>query len=213
MLIIGASGFAREILEIFHRKGEIEDIAFFDDVNAKMGNKLFDKFPILKNEAQVADFFKRSGTSFTIGIGDPILRCKMYKKFMNIGGKCVTLISSKANIGNYDVVIGEGVIIMSGVNVSNSVQIGKGSMIYYNSNVTHDCIIGEFVEISPSVNVLGRVHVGSFCNLGTNCTILPDVKIGNNVIVGAGAVVTKDVEDNSVVVGVPARIVRKISET
>ncbi len=212
MLIIGASGFAKEILEILHRKGETENVAFFDDVNIEMGDTLFGEFPILKNEAQVKDYFRSKGNSFVIGIGNPLLRQKMYTKFKNIGGQCATLLSCKANIGSYNVAIGEGVIIMSGVNISNSVQIGKGTMVYYNSNITHDCVIGDFVEISPSVNVLGRVEVGSYSNLGTNCTILPDVKIGNNVIVGAGAVVTKNIEDNSVVVGLPARTIKKCDE-
>lgn len=40
--------------------------------------------------------------------------------------------------------------------------------------------------------------------------IIPGVKIGNNVVVGAGAVVTKDVPDNCVVVGNPARILKRL---
>ena len=43
-----------------------------------------------------------------------------------------------------------------------------------------------------------------------NVTILPGVTIGNNVVVAAGAVVTKDVPENTIVGGVPARIIRKI---
>ena len=41
-------------------------------------------------------------------------------------------------------------------------------------------------------------------------TVLPGVTIGNNVVVGAGAVVSKDIPDNSLAIGVPARIVRKL---
>ncbi|MDO5832246.1 MAG: DapH/DapD/GlmU-related protein [Methanobrevibacter sp.] len=46
--------------------------------------------------------------------------------------------------------------------------------------------------------------------LGANVTILPGVTIGNNVVVGAGAVVTKDIPDNSLALGVPAKVIRKI---
>ena len=45
--------------------------------------------------------------------------------------------------------------------------------------------------------------------LGGNVTVLPGVTIGNNVVVGAGAVVTKDIPDNSLAVGIPAKVVRK----
>ena len=41
-------------------------------------------------------------------------------------------------------------------------------------------------------------------------TILPGVSIGDNVVVGAGAVVTKDIPDNSLALGVPARVIKKI---
>lgn len=47
--------------------------------------------------------------------------------------------------------------------------------------------------------------------LGAGATVLPGVTIGENAIVGAGSVVTKDVPDNTIVAGVPARIVRNIT--
>ena len=46
--------------------------------------------------------------------------------------------------------------------------------------------------------------------LGGNVTVLPGVTIGNNVVVGAGAVVTKDIPDNSLALGVPAKVVRQL---
>jgi acetyltransferase-like isoleucine patch superfamily enzyme len=48
--------------------------------------------------------------------------------------------------------------------------------------------------------------------IGANVTILPGVVIGENALVGAGSVVAKDVPAGAVVVGNPARVIRKISE-
>ena len=56
------------------------------------------------------------------------------------------------------------------------------------------------------------ITIGNDVWIGGNATILPGVSIGNNVIIGAGAVVTEDVPDNSVAVGVPAKVVKKLEE-
>lgn len=207
MLIVGAKGFAKEVLEICHNNKLLESLVFFDDVTEEKQEKLFGEFEILKTDKSVKTFFNSVENSFAIGIGNPTLRLKMYEKFIELGGGFKSLISAKANIGSYDVEIDDGVILMDGVNVSNSVSIGKGSMIYYNSNITHDCKIGEFVEIAPSVSVLGRVIVGDFCRIGANATVLPDVILGKHVTVGAGAVVTKNFPDYSVIAGVPAKLI------
>ena len=54
--------------------------------------------------------------------------------------------------------------------------------------------------------------IGDNCFLGINSVIMGGVKIGNNVIVATGAVVTKDVPDNSVVAGVPAKVICSLEE-
>jgi maltose O-acetyltransferase len=54
------------------------------------------------------------------------------------------------------------------------------------------------------------VRIGNDVWIGGNVTILPGVTIGNNVVVAAGAVVNKDVPDNSLVGGVPAKLIREL---
>ena len=54
------------------------------------------------------------------------------------------------------------------------------------------------------------VNIGNDVWIGANVTIVPGVTIGNNVIIAAGAVVTKDVPDNTLVGGIPARVIHKL---
>ncbi len=210
MLVIGAKGFAKEVLEIAEQLNNIEGLVFYDDVNVDIGDRLYGKFPILKSIEEASNYFNEIDKRFCIGIGNPVLRKTVCDKFITLGGNLVSTISPKANLGTYEVEIGNGSNILDGVVFSNSSKVGVGCIVYYNTIITHDCIIGDFVEISPSVTVLGRSHIGSYSQIGSNATILPDITIGRNVIVGAGSVVTKNVPDNSVVVGIPAKVIRKL---
>lgn len=208
MLIIGAKGFAKEILEILHLRGELENLCFFDDVNDDVHGKLFGQFPILKTISEVQNYIENIDNRFSIGIGNSQLREKLFNKISTLGGKLTSTISPKADIGSYGIAIGEGANILDGAKISNSVKIGIAPIIYYNAIITHDCRIGDFCEISPAANILGRVNIGNKTQIGANAAILPDIKIGNNVTIGAGAVVTKNIPDNAVVVGVPAKIIK-----
>lgn len=56
------------------------------------------------------------------------------------------------------------------------------------------------------------VRIGHDCWFGANVTICPGVTIGDNCVIGAGSVVTKDIPSNSLAVGVPCKVIRKIDE-
>ena len=206
MLIIGAKGFAKDILEILQHNDELSQLVFYDDLNSDGKDDLFGEFPIIKSIEEAAEYFSNVDARFSIGLGNPDLRCEMYHKFTTLGGILHSTISPKTDIGHYDVTIGQGCNILSGVKISNSVAIGMGTMIYYNSIINHDVVIGMFVEISPGAMVLGKCKIGNFTHIGSGAIILPEVIIGNYVKIAAGAVVTHDMPDNVMIAGVPAII-------
>lgn len=211
MIIIGAKGFAKEVLEVLHQLNQLENVAFYDDVNSDMPDVLYDRFPILKSLSDAEHYFKTINNQFTIGIGNPVLRKNLCDKFTGIGGHFVSTISPNAAIGHFGNTIGEGSNIMTGTVITNDITIKKGVLINLNCTVGHDSVIGEFVEMSPGVHVSGNCTIGDYSVLGTNATVLPKVSIGRNVVVGAGSVVTKDIPDNSLVVGIPAVIKKELT--
>jgi sugar O-acyltransferase (sialic acid O-acetyltransferase NeuD family) len=208
MLVVGAKGFAKEILEEICSSYPNDDLVFYDDISKNIPDELYASYKILNNKEQAKEYFSTKDKKFALGIGNPLIRRKVAQQFIDLGGVLTSVISNKSCVAKHDVQIGEGSTIMSLSVISNGSKIGKGCLLYFHSSITHDCVIGNFVEISPGAQILGRAIVGDFSQIGANAVILPDIKVGKNVVVGAGAVVTSDIPDNSVAVGIPAKIIK-----
>lgn len=114
---------------------------------------------------------------------------------------------------------------------ANHLEMGVNSFINYDCIMLNNAMIklGDNVLVGPKVSFYTAMHpidakqreqwliyakpitVEDNVWIGGSATILGGVTIGKNAIVGAGAVVTKDVEPNTIVVGNPARVLRKIT--
>ncbi len=210
MLIIGAKGFAKEVLEVLHQQQYPSEMLFFDNVTTDLPETLFGQFNILRSTAAAAAHFQNKDTAFCLGMGNPALRQKMVTQFEQLGGQLQSTISPFAHIGHFENQIAPGANIMTAVVITNSVTIGKGVLLNITATVGHDCIIGNFVEVCPAVNISGNVTIGDYSFVGTNATILPGVSIGKNCVVGAGAVVTKDIPDNTLALGSPAKPIKEL---
>lgn len=102
------------------------------------------------------------------------------------------------------------------ISIGNHVRINNGVQF-----VTHDGSVWVLRELAKKgilpkeiekSDLFGVITVGNNVQIGSNAMILPNVCIGNNVIIGAGSIVTKDIPDNSVAVGIPARVIESIDD-
>lgn len=204
MVILGAKGHTKEIIDVFEKNGFNKEIVLFDDVSSNLPTYLFGQYRILKTLDKLKQYFTIN-PDFVIGVGNIKIRKLLCDKALEQGGHLQSIISKNTIIGNHEVHFEAGLNIMHGVMITNTVRIGKGCLINAYSKIHHDVRIGNFCEIAPNVCITGGVQIGNFSFVGANATILPNVKIGNNVVIGAGAVVTKNIEDNNQVVGIPAK--------
>lgn len=206
MLVAGAKGHAKEILEIFHQRSDINSLCFYDDISNDLDDLLYERYKVIRRLEDARIFFTIL-PEFVLGLGNPFLREDLAIKLIKQGGQLVSVVAPTANIGHYDIYLGDGLNIMHNAMISNSVRIGDGSLINSYVTVHHDVKVGKFCELSPHAVLLGGCSIGDYTSIGANATVLPNIKIGNGVIVGAGAVVTKNIPDNAVAIGVPAHIV------
>jgi acetyltransferase-like isoleucine patch superfamily enzyme len=131
-----------------------------------------------------------------------------------IGGKYgVTIDNAPGSYANLRIgsscYIGQGVFfdLVKPIVIEDEVVIAAQAMLLTHTDVG-DRLLAKFIDRKE-----GSVHVGRGAYLGARAVIIPGVVLGEGSIVGAGAVVTKSVPPYSVVVGVPARIIKTLHPT
>lgn len=128
------------------------------------------------------------------------------KKGCKIGERCEIYLSADFGSEPYLITLGNHVRVNSDVRfVTHDGGVWVVREKGFNSGV-------EFKDDRQKIDLFGKIIVGNNVHIGTGAIIMPGVNIGNNCIIGCGAIVTKSVPDNSVAVGVPARVIETTEE-
>ena len=206
--ILGAGGMARETLSTYRDLGRFEEVAGFVEEDCKReGSKIHGKSVM---DASLIDELPKNSI-FIGAMGSP--KRKRWIESIELKNYNVdTVIHPSAVIGD-SINIGKGCIVCPMVVMTCDITIGQHTIVNSSSTINHNSIIGMFVTISPGVNIAGKVIIGDECWIGIGATIIDKVSIGKGSYIGAGAVVTKDIPENVLAVGVPAKPIRKLTET
>ena len=92
---------------------------------------------------------------------------------------------------------------------NHKISIGKNCAISHNVKIyTNSYDSNSNFNVINKKTHQGNVIIGNGVWIGVNVVIIPEITIGDNVVIGANSVVTKDVNKNTIVGGVPAKIIR-----
>lgn len=203
--IVGTGGHAKVVVDIFNRRGR-GGFVFFDSNPPSIDRSYFHG-PVHYDSPENLSSFIHLVEGWHVAIGDPAQRKNKLEQIMGMGAKLLSAIHDGSIIAD-DAIIGDGTAIMAGAVINPCTNIGRGCIINTAAGVDHDCQISDYVNIGPGCRLAGGVHIGKLTNLGLGSVVIPGIRIGRNCIIGAGAAVIFDIPDNSVAVGVPARIIK-----
>lgn len=204
LVIIGAGGFGREVLDLVKdingTASTFDFLGFLDDGEVQVQLLQRVGARLLGRSSMLADL----AASFVIGIGTGEPRRRIDALARSWDRTAVTLMHPSATIGN-DVQVGEGVVIAAGVRLTTHIVLGRHTHLNLNCTVGHDVIVEDYVTLYAGVHVGGGCVIEEGATLGTGCVLLPNVRVGRGAVVGAGAVVVRDVAPHTTVVGAVAR--------
>lgn len=202
LIIIGASGHGKVVLDIANMMNLWKNIVFLDDdttIKLCCGKDVIGTIKDIDKYKEVADFF--------VAVGNNKIRERIQEHLVIKNIEVTNLVHPSAIICE-NVQIGIGTVIMAGVVINSDSKIGKGCIINTSSSIDHDNIVNDYVHISPGVNIAGTVEVGTRSWLGIGSSISNNIKISSDCILGAGTVVIKDIIECGTYVGVPCHKVK-----
>ena len=206
LVVIGAGGFGREVLELIEDVNQQEYrydvVGVLDD--GSPDHALLDQLGVahLGGTDVLKNFDPDVG--YVIGIGGCAARRAIDQQCQEWGREAVTLVHPTAVIGRRSVELGAGTVVCANSTITTNVRLGRHVHVNPNVSIGHDSTVGDYTTLTPQVAVAGNVTIGAEVFAGTGARFRPSVRIADGVLVGAGAVVINDVTTGTVA-GVPAR--------
>jgi sugar O-acyltransferase (sialic acid O-acetyltransferase NeuD family) len=200
LLIWGAGGHAKVVLDIARSSGRFGRIVFVDDDPGKAGLR-FCGCPVLGGPGELHRF---PASAFVIAVGDNRVRARCFGRALGGGLSPVALVHPTAVVSP-SAIIGSGTVVMAGAIVNAGAEIGENCIVNSGAIVEHDCRIAGHVHVSPRAVLGGGVTVGACAHVGIGAVVLPGAAVGEESVVGAGAVVLREAPARRTMVGVFAK--------
>ena len=210
--LCGAGGMGRRILELARQIQSVSDR--WEEIIFILDKDYMSSADELVNGVAVYSFddiyqkYAPSEIEFSITVGETEYRKDMADNITGKGYSLATLIHPSVHIPESTQIL-DGVTILDFVVISPNVVIGKNTMVQQLLCIGHDCVIGENCDIASNVAIAGNCHIGNNVYIGMSASIIEKTTVGDDSVIGMGSVVLRDVPSNVIVMGNPARVIKK----
>lgn len=203
VVIIGAGGHGREVLQALRDSRSAEFLGFLDDHEP-------DRDLLHRIDAQwlgpVSGLAELPvDVQYLIGIGSGQVRRRIDAWATELGYSPHTLVHSMASVGA-DVELSPGVVVFAFATVTTNIRLGRHVHVGRGAAVGHDSTLSDYVSVYPLAAVSGNVHLEAGVTVGTTASIRQGLRIGTDTMIGSAAAVVRDFPAGVVVVGVPAAV-------
>ena len=202
LLLIAASGLAREVLPVARESGR-DVLGFLDDRHDELPRTIGGA-PVLGG---IDDIPLYPDADVLVCVGSGLGRERVVARLGELGvdsSRYATIVDpSVRNPGACPV--GPGSILLAGVVITADAVVGSHVVVMPRVTITHDCLINDFATLAAGVTLGGGVRIGRGAYLGMNSAVRQGLSIGTGATVGMGAVVLSDIHDSETWAGVPAR--------
>jgi sugar O-acyltransferase (sialic acid O-acetyltransferase NeuD family) len=202
LAILGASGHGRVIADAALLSGQWQEVLFFDDAFPQLTQN--GGYQVKGNSADLV----QSGVPAVVAIGDNKIRFQKSNWLLQNQVELVSIVHPAAVVAS-DSKIGAGTVVFAGAVVNAGARIGQHCIINSRAVIEHDCVLGDAVHVSPGASLGGNCQLADGAWVGIGAAVRHGTSIGEFAIVGTGAAVVKKVHPHEVVVGVPARPLKK----
>lgn len=203
VVLVGASGLARETLPVLHEAGH-EVIGVLDDRCEDLGEWAAEAAVLGPVDAVT----EHLGSDLLVTVGSSRGRASVVERLVALGAReerFLTVVDSSVR-NPAGSPVGPGSILLAHVAVTADARLGSHVVAMPGVTITHDCVVEDFATLAAGVSLGGSVRVGRGAYLGMNASVRPGASIGKGAVIGMGAVVLSDVPDGETWAGVPARV-------
>lgn len=210
IVIIGAGGFGRELLDVFEAcnqdKAQYEILGFIVQKRYALAGEIVNGYPVLGD----FDWFEKNSKNVhaICSVGSPPHRHKLTEMAASLGVQFCSVVHPSAYKSRW-VEIGIGSVITAGCILTTQIKIGNHVHVNLDCTIGHDVFLDGFTTLAPGVHISGSVTINSGCYIGTGANVIEKLNLGEWSIIGAGSTVIRDVPANTTVVGNPGKIIKE----